>query len=415
MIVRHQRPSKSGRGFRKLARYIRGQSDDPRATWFLAANLPGVATAHDVELACHLVEAVQAQNTRAGKDRTYHLVISLHPEDRSLQSKELSHLVESLVDTLGFSEHQYIAARHNDKDHEHLHVAINKIHPESFRLHSPSWDHQKLFSAGRALEAELRLTPLRTRTQARDDLPQQAADYEAQQGVESFARWAGKTLAPALLATELRSWDDVHRTCGRFGVVLRAHGNGLVFEDAERGVRVKASSIGRDFSKPRLSTRFGDFQPASARHLEASGRAPRRYSPMPRTVPRKLWMEYTQSLDRVRLQRTEAWDGYRKSTSRERQRLRERYEHQRRLLAALPVSGQDRKRLLKQLAQRRSIESRLLRRKLAHQRKLIQKTPHPGSWRHFIASRAAGGDARATRLVQQRERERSGWDLDRGE
>jgi hypothetical protein len=80
MIVRHQRPSKSGRGFRKLARYIRGQSGDPRATWFLAANLPGVATAHDVELACHLVEAVQAQNTRAGKDRTYHLVISLHPE-----------------------------------------------------------------------------------------------------------------------------------------------------------------------------------------------------------------------------------------------------------------------------------------------------------------------------------------------
>jgi hypothetical protein len=161
------------------------------------------------------------------------------------------------------------------------------------------------------VDAELRLTPLRTRTQARDDLPQQAADYEAQQGVESFARWAGKTLAPALLATELRSWDDVHRTCGRFGVVLRAHGNGLVFEDAERGVRVKASSIGRDFSKPRLSTRFGDFQPASARHLEASGRAPRRYSPMPRTVPRKLWMEYTQSLDRVRLQRTETWDGYR--------------------------------------------------------------------------------------------------------
>jgi peptidoglycan/xylan/chitin deacetylase (PgdA/CDA1 family) len=77
-------------------------------------------------------------------------VISLHPEDRSLQSKELSHVVESLVDTLGFSEHQYIAARHNDKDHEHLHVAINKIHPESFRLHSPSWDHQKLLVPGLA-------------------------------------------------------------------------------------------------------------------------------------------------------------------------------------------------------------------------------------------------------------------------
>jgi len=74
---------------------------------------------------------VHAQNTRAGSNRTYHLVISLHPEDRSLDNKELRHVVENLVDKLGFSEHQYVAARHNDKDHEHVHVAINKIHPET--------------------------------------------------------------------------------------------------------------------------------------------------------------------------------------------------------------------------------------------------------------------------------------------
>jgi hypothetical protein len=35
-----------------------------------------------------LVEAVNAQNTRAGGDRTYHLVISLHPEDRTSTSTE---------------------------------------------------------------------------------------------------------------------------------------------------------------------------------------------------------------------------------------------------------------------------------------------------------------------------------------
>ena len=44
----------------------------------------------------------------------------------------------------------------------------------------------------------------------------------------------------------------------------------------------------------------------------------------------------------------------------------------------------------------------------------IQKTPHPGSWRHFVASCAAKRDARAVRLVQQREQERSPWDLARG-
>ena len=80
MIVRRQRASASNKGFRQLARYIRGRSDKPRATWFLAANVPGVTGPDDLELACQLVEAVHAQNTRAGRNRTYHLVISLHPE-----------------------------------------------------------------------------------------------------------------------------------------------------------------------------------------------------------------------------------------------------------------------------------------------------------------------------------------------
>ena len=414
MIVRHQRPSASGKGFRQLARYIRGRSTDPRATWFLGANLPGVTTAHDVELACRLVEAVQAQNTRAGKDRTYHLVISLHPEDRSLDRKELRRVVEHLVDVLGFSEHQYIAARHSDKDHEHVHVAINKIHPERFRIHSPAWDHQKLFTAGRALEAELGLRPLRSRARERDDLPQRAADYEAQQGVESFARWARETLAPALRTTEMHSWEELHRTCGHFGVTLRLHGNGLVFEDVERGIRVKASSVGRDLSKPRLCNRLGDFQPASLQCFEAARRTAHRYSPMPPSVSQSLWKDYTQSLEQGRLEREHAWKVYRAIAARERRGLKEKYRQQRGILAALPVSGHDRQRLSKQLALRQTIDARTLRRRLAAQRKAVQKTPHPGSWRHFVASCAAKRDARAIRLLQRQERERSPWDLDRG-
>jgi hypothetical protein len=410
VIVRRQRASASNKGFRQLARYIRGRSDKPRATWFLAANLPGVTRPGDLEFACRLVEAVHAQNTRAGSDRTYHLVVSLHPEDRSLDTKELRHVVENLVETLGFTGHQYIAARHNDKDHEHVHVAINKIHPETFRIHSPAWDHQKLFTAGRDLEAELGLTPLRSRARDREKVPQRAADCEAHQGIDSFARWARRTLGPALRATELQSWDDVHEACGRFGVALRLHGNGLVFEDAERNVRVKASCVGREFSKPRLCKQLGDFRPASVHQLEASGRATHRYSPAPPSAPQNLWKEYAQSLDQARLQRQDGWSSYRDSASRERQRLKEKYRHQRGLLAALPVSSRDRKRLLKQLALRQAIESRALKRKLANQRKAIQKSTHPGTWRHFVAGRDACSDARAIR----REQERSHEDYDRG-
>jgi hypothetical protein len=410
VIVRHQRESASNRGFRHLARYIRGRDTKPRATWFHAANLPGVSGKDDLELACTLVDAVQGQNTRAGTKRAYHLVISLHPDDRRLEQRELQQIVERLVDTLGFSQHQYIAVRHNDTDHEHIHVAINKIHPETFRIHSPAWDHQKLFTGARALERELGLTPLRSRTRDRERVPQRAADCEAHHGLQSFARWAREKLRPALHATEWRSWDDVHDVCGRFGVVIRPHGNGLVFEDVESGVRVKASFVSRELSKTRLCERLGAFESVSERQREAAQRAPHRYSPRPARAPQGLWKEYEQTLQEARTRRERDWARYRDTSAAERRRLESKYRQQRHLLAALPVSGPDRKHLRRQLAFRQAIEIRALKQKHATQRWGIQKTPHPGTWRHFVATRAAKRDARAIRLLKsrQRERDRSG-------
>ena len=406
MIVRHQRECASNRGFRHLARYIHGRGDKSRATWFHAANLPGVSGRDDLELACALVEAVQAQNARAGSKRTYHLVISLHPDDRRLERGELQQVVDRLVDSLGFSEHQYVAVRHNDTDHEHIHVAINKIHPETFRIHSPAWDHQKLFTGARALEKELGLIPLRSKTRDLEKIPERAIDCEAHQGIKSFARWAGENLRPAFRATELRSWDDVHDVCGRFGVVIRPRGNGLVFEDVARGVQVKASAVGRELSKARLCERLGAFEPASERQLEAAREALHRYSPMPARASKSLWKEYEQTLQEARARRERDWARYRDAAAIERRRLKSKYRQQRHLLAALPVSGQDRKRLFRQLELRQTIETRALKQKHATQRWGIQKTPFPGTWRHFLASRAAERDSRAIRRLKSRQRER---------
>jgi hypothetical protein len=127
---------------------------------------------------------------------------------------------------------------------------------------------------------------------------------------------------------------------------------------------------------------------------------------MPARVPQTLWTDYTLLLEQGRHDRERAWSDYRETASRDRRGLKEKYRQQRRILAALPVSALDKKRLTKQLALRQGIDVRNLRRRLAAQRKAIQKTPHPGTWRHFVASRVADRDARAIRLLQRRERDR---------
>ena len=135
---------------------------------------------------------------------------------------------------------------------------------------------------------------------------------------------------------------------------------------------------------------------------------------MPRSVSQSLWKDYMQSLEQGRLERERAWNVYREIAARERRGLKEKLRQQRRVLAALPVSGHDQQRLSRQLALRQAIDARALRRRLAAQRKAVQKTPHPGSWRHFVASCATNRDARAIRLLQRQEPERDPWDLEWG-
>lgn len=148
--------------------------------------------------------------------------------------------------------------------------------------------------------------------------------------------------------------------------------------------------------------------------LETASRATRRYSPVPAIVPRSLWKEYEQSLDQARVELKHSWSGYRHTATSERRRLKGKYRRQRALIAALPISGADRKRLSQQLSLRQAIDSRALKHQLTRRRKAIQETTHPGTWRHFVAARAARGDARAIRLVHRQERGQSRSDEERG-
>jgi len=78
--------------------------------------------------------------------------------------------------------------------------------------------------------------------------------------------------------------------------VIRPHGNGLVFEDVDRGIRVKASFVARELSKTRLCERLGAFQSVSERQWEAAHQVPHRYSPMLVRASQSLWKEYEHSL-----------------------------------------------------------------------------------------------------------------------
>jgi hypothetical protein len=365
-----------------------------------AGNLPGLERREDAGLAVEVMELLQEGNTRAKGSKTYHLVISFHPEDRRLTSAELEDVVRRTLQAAGLAQHQYIAVRHSDQEHEHLHVAVNKIHPETLKIHHPYQAIPAFQALASLLEEELSLHRVdRTRGHSPSH---RARDFEAHQGLESFSRWARRTIADAIELDRIASWPALHEELKGFGVRLVPRGNGLAIVDASRPkLACKASSLGQGWSKARLCEWYGEFVPgpSSAELTREQGSA---YDERPLGTSRddSLWREYQDALRAARNQQLEQREALARKVDVARDAHRREFKRKHHAIAALPIPEKDKRTHYRALSFERRIAERKLRATIRGWRAVGVDT-HPGSWKQFLAETAARGDLRALRRLQR--------------
>lgn len=220
------------------------------------------------------VMLVQQANTRSNADKTYHLIVSFRPGETP-SPEALREIEARICAGLGYGEHQRISAAHHDTDNLHLHIAINKVHPERHTVHSPLRDYRTLAELCDKLETEFGLE--RDNHAARKRAGQgRAADMEQIGGLESLIGWVQRTCADEIKAAD--SWQALHATMAANGLSMQARGNGLVVT-ADNGPSIKASSIARDLSKKALEDRLGPFVAADGTRAQPT--AKRAYEPRP--------------------------------------------------------------------------------------------------------------------------------------
>jgi len=201
---------------------------------------------------------------RAKSEINYHLMVSFkHPENPPI---EVLHAIEDrLCQALGYEQHQRVSAVHTDTDHLHIHIAINKINPFTHNIHDPKGDYKILAQECAKLEAEFGLrfdnhTPKRTVEQG------QIKNVEAKTGIKSLLTYVEENCLEDLKAAQ--SWPDIHQILGKFGLEIKPRGNGLVIVALDKdgkpikGASLKASQLGRQFSKSKLEAKFGVFEPS---------------------------------------------------------------------------------------------------------------------------------------------------------
>lgn len=257
MIAKHV-PMKSVEksNFVSLVAYLCDtQHKQERLGWVAVTNCSSAMP----DAAAREVLATQARNTRAKSDKTYHLIVSFRPGEQ-VEEATCRAIEACLCDGLGLGTHQRVSALHYDTDSQHLHIAINKIHPTKYTIHNPYYDHPKLGQLCTELEQEHALAPDNHCPRQRGAACR-AADMERHGGLESLLGWIRRVCQEHILAA--RSWIDLHQALQTHGLALHERGTGFVVM-ATNGTAVKASSIDPSCSRPKLEQRLGSYMPPNA-------------------------------------------------------------------------------------------------------------------------------------------------------
>lgn len=128
--------SSSARSFRGLAAYLQAgrlRQEQNRVAWSASRNLP----TSEPELAAKIMRATAAQNVYV-RQPVYHLALSFDPGD-VIDRGAMERVADRVLAALELQEYQALLVAHRDRGHPHVHVLINRVHPETGK----TWDRWK--------------------------------------------------------------------------------------------------------------------------------------------------------------------------------------------------------------------------------------------------------------------------------
>jgi hypothetical protein len=340
------------------------------------------------EVAALEVLNTQMMNTRSRADKTYHLLISFR-RDESPDPAALAAIEDRLCDGLGFSGHQRVSVVHDDTDNLHLHVAINKIHPTRYTIHEPFHAYRILARLCETLENEYSLqadnhTPRQSGAQNR------AADMEHHAGVESLLGWVKRECLEQM--RESQSWEQLHAVLAENGLRLHQRANGLVIT-AEDGTTVKASSVARELSKPKLEQRFGPFQ--AVYEQQVAGKPAQRYEKKPlasRVDTTELYARYRLTQEQAAASRARGIEQARERRERRIEAAQRSVHLKRAALKLISMPGAVKKLMYKALTSALHEEVAAIKLRYLRERETIGQQHQHCQWADWLRQEAHQGD-----------------------
>ncbi|RUR24694.1 TraI/MobA(P) family conjugative relaxase [Legionella qingyii] len=346
------------------------------------------------------VLATQAKNQRATGDKTYHMLISFTPGENPAP-QVLQEIEDKVASSIGFKEHQRISVVHHDTDNLHIHVAINKIHPKTFKMVEPYRAYKTFADIASKLEIELGLQI--TNHQARKSRSENlACDMEQHSGIESLINWMNRNCKEQIEAAQ--NWSDLHKVLTKHHMRIQIRANGFIFCN-EDGLTVKASSVSRNFSKQRLESKLGEFEPLlSITNLSLSSNV-YRYEPLnKKSINSELYVQYQHEKAQSQNVRSAKLKHLREAKAKLIDKAKKRGRMKRTALKLMSISRMSKKFLYQQINKTLLHEIENIRKNYTHARHSLMENYQNKTWADWLQKKAQSGDQDALMAMRYRNR-----------
>ena len=248
-----------------------------------------------------------AHEAARSRDPITHYVLSWQ-EDEHPAKQQIERAVDICLAELGMEGHQAVCALHTDTDHDHLHLVVGRVDPESRKVtkqgldiealhravarieHEHGWQHcdnaryavredgtlekrgaqkrERREGRQRERQGERRADRQRHEERQGEDhedpegpsMSDGARAYERRTGGQSAERITQERAAPVI--ARARSWAELHQGLAEIGMQYERKGSGAIVWVGEQPV--KASKVARGASLTALQKRLGPFQSATA-------------------------------------------------------------------------------------------------------------------------------------------------------
>ena len=279
--------------FQRLATYLTVERRGPDEEEMTRGPVVISDSLLSLETAAKEMRQVATMNPRVG-DPILHFQLSWRNGEKPTETQWQT-AAQTAIKTLGFEQHQFMIVAHDDTAHFHVHVMLNRVHPETYQAHNPRLSLLSLHKVARLMEHEFGWEedaglyrwdktlqqPVRV---AKDEMIRHRQNAERPRDGdvvlrgrmerfndnESVRSFAADKPARALkqLLQRNPTWQEVHALLGRHGLEIHAgEKGGFSVNVTDSPIKVKASEVFRfafsgKAARERTATILGTYEPS---------------------------------------------------------------------------------------------------------------------------------------------------------